>query len=337
MKGLELSEKYYREYGEPMLREKFPELLPRIAAGLFGAGSEVLGFDDEASQDHDFEPGFCIFLPGEDAVSRREAFLLERAYNALPKEFMGIRRSLFTPAGGRRHGVIRLFDFLEARIGKEAADRAVQHIRSFSKDDDGKAPDADSSSGILSIAEWLSLPEQYLLEASGGRIFLDESGFLAEIREELRFFPEDIAQKKLAGNLLYAAQTGQYNYERCLVHKENLAAQTALAYFTEAALHCFFLLSGRYMPYYKWRFRAFTELAPYSGFLPDFEFLLTRGNDPKEADTKKEIIAKLLKAIVRDAGLPEEKDPGDAAYLLNDRIRDSDIRNLHILCAVHEG
>ena len=34
MKGLELARAYYKEYGEPMLREKFPELLPLLAAGL---------------------------------------------------------------------------------------------------------------------------------------------------------------------------------------------------------------------------------------------------------------------------------------------------------------
>ena len=38
MKGLELAERFYLEYGEPMLRE-FPELLQYIAVGLVGGGS----------------------------------------------------------------------------------------------------------------------------------------------------------------------------------------------------------------------------------------------------------------------------------------------------------
>ena len=74
MKGLELSEKYYKTFGEPMLKEQFPELFPKIAAGLIGGGSEVLGYDDVVSQDHDYGPGFCLFLPDENIVSRSFSF-----------------------------------------------------------------------------------------------------------------------------------------------------------------------------------------------------------------------------------------------------------------------
>ena len=71
MKGLELCRRYYAEFGAPMLAAQFPEVLPHIAVGLLGPGSECLGYDDSISQDHDFEPGFCIILPGEDIIDRR--------------------------------------------------------------------------------------------------------------------------------------------------------------------------------------------------------------------------------------------------------------------------
>ena len=64
MNGLELSEKYYRTYGAPMLHDLFPEIEGIVAVGLVGSGSECLGYDDELSRDHDFEPSFTIFLPG---------------------------------------------------------------------------------------------------------------------------------------------------------------------------------------------------------------------------------------------------------------------------------
>ena len=118
MRGLEIAKAFYHEYGEPMLREKFPEILPFMAVGLLGRGSECLGFDDEVSRDHDFEPGFCVFLPGEEIVDRRTAFLLERAYDRLPREFMGLRRGLMQPVGGPRRGVIRAAEFFtEKGIG----------------------------------------------------------------------------------------------------------------------------------------------------------------------------------------------------------------------------
>ena len=49
MKGLELSEKFYKEYGEPMLQENFSDILPYIAVGLAGSGSECYGYDDGIS------------------------------------------------------------------------------------------------------------------------------------------------------------------------------------------------------------------------------------------------------------------------------------------------
>ena len=107
MRGLELSRGYFEAFGRPMLESQFPEILPYLAAGLIGSGSECLGFDDETSTDHDFEPGFLIFLPGEEIVDRRTAFLLERAYAKLPKEYKGFKRSLMAPVGGARHGVVR--------------------------------------------------------------------------------------------------------------------------------------------------------------------------------------------------------------------------------------
>ena len=117
MKGLELSEAYYNEYGRRMIENDFPHLAGFLAAGLCGSGSECFGYDDGVSRDHDFEPGFILFVPDEDVVGRRDFFELERAYSRLPLEFMGLERQKVAPAGGARRGVVRISDFLTAKTG----------------------------------------------------------------------------------------------------------------------------------------------------------------------------------------------------------------------------
>ena len=111
MNGLEIARGYFEEFGRPMLESEFADILPFLAAGFVGSGSEHFGYDDEVSRDHDFEPGFCLFLPGEDVIDRRRAFQLERAYARLPKEYAGVRRLQLSPVGGARNGVIRTADF----------------------------------------------------------------------------------------------------------------------------------------------------------------------------------------------------------------------------------
>ena len=118
MKGLEISKRFYEEYGERMIDENFSDIAGVICIGLFGEGSECFGFDDEISLDHDFEAGFCIMLPDESVVDRRRAFELERAYAKLPSEFMGFRRALVSPVGGNRRGVMRASEFFKAKVGK---------------------------------------------------------------------------------------------------------------------------------------------------------------------------------------------------------------------------
>ena len=56
MNGIELAEAFYRQYGEPALRDKFPDLMDKIAVGVAGSGSDSFGFDDEISRDHDYWP-----------------------------------------------------------------------------------------------------------------------------------------------------------------------------------------------------------------------------------------------------------------------------------------
>lgn len=61
MQGLEIFARYFHTVGLPMLAERFPGHVKRIAAGLVGDGSDCFGFDDKISRDHDWGPGFCLW------------------------------------------------------------------------------------------------------------------------------------------------------------------------------------------------------------------------------------------------------------------------------------
>ncbi len=313
LKGLEISKAFYDEYGKPMLEERFPELVPYLAAGLIGSGSECYGYDDEVSRDHDFEPGFCIFLPGEEVVDRKAAFALERAYAGLPREFMGLRRALVSPVGGARHGVIRTADFLMDKTG--------------------------TNDGVLSLYEWLTLPDYSLSEVVNGEIFEDRYGGITAVRDRLRHRPQDVRLKKLAGHLLLMAQAGQYNYLRCLRHGETGAAQLAVTEFVKNAMAAAFLLNDAYQPYYKWSFRALRELDKLPFMAELLEYLLTTDNEKDTRDEKIDVMEGIAADVIGELqaqGLTQAVcgDLEKHAYSVNDRIADAQIRNMHILAAV---
>ena len=66
MKGLELSELFYREQVQLVLEQKFAAVVPRIAVGLVGEGSQCFGYDDEISRDHDWGAAVCLWLKADD-------------------------------------------------------------------------------------------------------------------------------------------------------------------------------------------------------------------------------------------------------------------------------
>lgn len=313
MKGLELAEKFYNEFGKKMIDENFSHIKEYLAIGLVGSGSECFGFDDEISRDHDFEPGFCIFLPDESLVSSKEQFELEKAYSKLPKEFEGFKRNELNPVGGNRHGVIRISDFFESKTG--------------------------SKNGDIHNKDWFFISEQFLLEATNGKIFCDNLGLLTEMREKLEYFPEDIRLKKLAGNLLVMAQAGQYNYKRCVLRDETAAAQLAVIEFVNATLKVIFLLNKKYIPYYKWVFRSLKDLPKFSELYYELEYLISSSNTEKEAKLKEEIIEKISGSIITELKNQELIDTFSVnlerqAYSVNEKIENPEIRNLNIMYAV---
>lgn len=98
--NLERSKEFYYQVGKPMLEEKFPQYMNRIAVGMVGEGSDCFGFDDEISMDHDYEVGFCMWLTDEDYDLFGAE--LQREYDRLVKNDQRLKY---------RRGVIRINDF----------------------------------------------------------------------------------------------------------------------------------------------------------------------------------------------------------------------------------
>jgi Domain of unknown function (DUF4037) len=233
MKGLDLAQSFYEEYGRPLVAERFPSYAGRIAAGLVGEGSECFGFDDELSRDHDWGPGFCLWLNAEDHAAIGAE--LQALYDRLPSQHAGLMRTVEGPHAGKRTGVFAITDF----------------YRRFVRYDHVPA----------TLAEWRALPETYLATATNGRIFTDPLGEFTAFREGLlAFYPEDLRLKKLAARCAAAGQAGQYNYGRCVARGEFVAAHCALGSFLEAAVSLVYLLNKRYRPFYKWMHRGMRDL-----------------------------------------------------------------------------
>lgn len=230
--GLELCEAFYLEFGAPMIRMKFPMYESVIATGLVGEGSDCFGFDDEISRDHDFGPGFCMWLT--DQVYDEIGEELQRAYDELPSTYMGITR--FTTAKAqKRVGVFRIGDFYNGIIGLN------------------DVPTAQN--------QWLFLEDYRLATATNGKVFRDDLGEFTRIRDGLlHYYPEDVRIKKIAREAALMAQSGQYNYSRMFGRGEKVTAQIALSEFLKHTMAMVYLLNRKYAPFYKWMHKGMERL-----------------------------------------------------------------------------
>ena len=115
MKGLEEAKLFFSQQGLPFFKEKFPEVLPHLAVGMAGRGSECFGFDDDFSRDHDYRIGFTLWLKKEDEF--KHGFKLQRLYDELIRANTAFQ-SKESKLGPSEHGVVSIEDFYRRHIGK---------------------------------------------------------------------------------------------------------------------------------------------------------------------------------------------------------------------------
>lgn len=302
MKGLELAEKYFYQVGLPELKKEFAQELPRMAFGLAGEGSDCFGYDDEISQDHDWGAGFCIWLTDQDYA--RFGGRLAEFYRDLPTEGFLVRR--VSPQGEGRVGVLKISSFYYRYLGVYCPPEEP--------------------------ARWLSVPEEGLALVTNGRVFQDELGEFSRIRNQFsEGYPQDVYLKKLAAKAAKSARAGQYQLPRCLRRGDDVAALLALTDFLNAAMGLCYLLNGRYMPYFKWRWRGLQDLDLPDGITPeDFSRMAKKEGDPAEQAEK---ICGCIAAEFRRRGMSASPSDflQDHALEVFERIQDPVLRRMHFL------
>ena len=304
--GLELSREYFFNIAEPILKQDFPDVYPRLAAGLVGNGSECFGYDDEISRDHDWGVDFYIWTSEDDgeripALSRWKANLLTER----PPEFPRARSEY-----GAHIGVMTCGEFYASLIG---------------------AP-----KGPQSMSEWLRAPEDNLAMSVNGEVFLDNAGEFTKTREYLlNYVPEDLRRKRIAAKCMALAQTGQYNHARTATRDDRVTLRAILARFSDTALAMTFLLNKVYKPYYKWAYRAVRDL-PILGEETSRLLLAmadTAGFDDESLDRQRSCITELCAMYaneLRTQGLSSADDWFMTAHgeEVHRRITDSFLRSL---------
>ena len=294
MTGMEICRKFYEEVGKQMIHEKFPEYENQMAVGLVGEGSEVFGYDDAFSRDHDFGPGFCIWLPKE--LYKAMGDRVQEEYDKLPDTFLGIKRTT-TEMGKGRVGVWRMGDFFEEYTGHRTAPELA--------------------------AEWVEIDDYKLATVTNGEIWRDDLGEFTKRRAGFLAQPPEAYRVKLARMISSMAQMGQANYPRAMARKDYVTAEICISKYMEDTLHCIFLLNDQYAPYYKWlltgsksleilpevgdMLRALADTDDQREYWKDFKYDAITINENDQKVMIIEMVAKLVLNELLEQGIIKNK------------------------------
>jgi hypothetical protein len=276
LSGIELGAAFYREAVGPLLTQELPRL--RYAAARLGSGSDVLGFDDAMSRDHDWGCRLTLLVDGADhaAVPIVQDLLARR----LPDRFRGfpVRFAMTWDASvSHKVEIATVGDFAASRLG------------------------VNPLSG-LSAVDWLVLTGQSVLEVVAGPVYADSTAELAILRRELAWYPPDVERYLLACGWDRLAQsmpmagrtagTGQPLQSR-LLHAKLASELMSLA----------FLLHQQWRPYGKWCEAMFTRLACATELRGPLEVAAT-GADWHERESALATAIEVLLNVQRSRGLP---------------------------------
>ena len=233
MSGGEFARRFHADVVAPLLARAMPGR--GYAAGRLGSGSDVLGFDDAMSRDHDWGCRLTLLVDeaDRDAVPRITG-LLERE---LPDSYRGRPvRSPVTWDSSRTHNVdvATVAGFATTRLGVDPA-------------------------GGLPALDWLVLTGQSVLEVIAGPVFTDRTAQLAPVRAALRWYPPDIERYVLAAGWQRLSQEMPM-VGRVAERGDELGSRLLSARLAGDLMWLAFAVSRQWPPYPKWRGAAFQAL-----------------------------------------------------------------------------
>ena len=219
--GIELSRQFYAELVRPILDERFAGL-PHSAA-LLGRGSEVLGFDDQMSTDHDWRARVLLFLREEEEARVGEA-VAESLRQELPPLFRGWRVD---------HEIHTVRGYFLERLGVDVY-------------------------GEIEARDWLTLPEQSLRMFTAGAVHHDGLD-LEAVRDRLAYYPRDVWLYLLVAGWWRVHPEANLVGRAGAVGDELGSALIGSRLVTDLMRLCF-LMERQYAPYAKWFGTAFSRL-----------------------------------------------------------------------------
>ncbi|MFI4975918.1 MAG: DUF4037 domain-containing protein [Caulobacterales bacterium] len=291
MQGIELSRRFYGELVRPWLQRAFPDL--RHAAALIGYGSELLGFDDEMSQDHNWGARVLLFLSEADFAAHA-AEVVAAFRDVAPAEFLGVPMGMNNRPHPAPHSAGALGDI---RHGLEAW--TLESMAGFTLDLHPDAP--------LDNLAWLGLAEQRLLAMTAGAVFHDDLGRLTALRARLAAPPLDVRLYKLTCQWRRIAEEQAF-VGRAGSRGDEIGSRVIGARLVRDAMRMAFLVEGRYAPYPKWFGTAFARLPCAPALSP----ILERALAAPDWKSREAALAEAYDALARlhqARGLPGDFKP----------------------------
>jgi hypothetical protein len=258
--GSQLNEMFYQQVVRPILTTCFPAVAH--SAALIGYGSDVLGFDTPISTDHNWGPRLQLFLSPAD----HEKFKTEIhtcLCQKLPPTFQGFSVNFSPPA---LNDGVQWMQTIEAGPVNHLIE--IYTVRSFFEHYLGINPGQEIES-----LDWLTFPEQTLLEVTAGRVYFDGLGELEPVRARFAYYPTDIWLYRLASQWGRIAQEEAF-MGRCGDLGDELGSRIIAARLVRDLMRLGFLLEKQYAPYSKWLGTAFTQLNCGPELTPVFNRIL---------------------------------------------------------------